>query len=200
LSQGSLPATSHRSNNWLNNGVRKAFLPGCIFGIQSDQTEERRRRKDSLYHTIWRLFLPRHAFWPQERRSNLPKNDAKLPRKPNRLKYSSIHRQRSHHHKKRGVPNRWPERNLWQPRQVHAKIKSDQMFLWCFSRTTSGIPGIGKRNKGKSRVDSGNTNNGKTNKTAWGVATRRTHSSTNSIHRAIRQKGPPILRTHDKVE
>jgi hypothetical protein len=25
------------------------------------------------------------------------------------------------------------------------------MFLWCFSRTTSGIPGIGKRNRGKSR-------------------------------------------------
>jgi hypothetical protein len=49
---------------------------------------------------------------------------------------------------------------------LQAKIKPDQVFLWCFSRTTSGIPGISKRNRGKSREDSGNTNNGKTSKTA----------------------------------
>jgi hypothetical protein len=31
--------------------MRKAFLFGCIFGIQLDQAEKRRRRKDSLYYT-----------------------------------------------------------------------------------------------------------------------------------------------------
>jgi hypothetical protein len=36
--------------------------------------------------------LPSHAFRPQERGSNLSKDDAKLPRKPNRLKHPSIHR------------------------------------------------------------------------------------------------------------
>jgi hypothetical protein len=46
-----------------------------------------------------------------------------LPRKPNRSKYPSIHWWHSHHHMKRGVPNRWLEGNLWQPRQVQTKAK-----------------------------------------------------------------------------
>jgi hypothetical protein len=33
--------------------------------------------------------------------SNLPKDDAKLPRKPNSSKYPSIHQRHSHHQKKR---------------------------------------------------------------------------------------------------
>jgi hypothetical protein len=36
--------------------VRKAFLSGHIFRLQPDQVEERRRRKNSLYHTIRRFF------------------------------------------------------------------------------------------------------------------------------------------------
>jgi hypothetical protein len=35
------------------------------------------------------------------------------------------------------------------------------MFFWCFSRTTSGILGIGKRNRSKPRENPGNINNGK---------------------------------------
>jgi hypothetical protein len=38
------------------------------------------------------------------------------------------------------------------------------MFFWHFRRTTSRIPGIGKRNRGKPRENSGNTNNGETSK------------------------------------
>jgi hypothetical protein len=44
--------------------------------------------------------LSSNALRPQERRSNFPEDDAKLPRKPNRSKYPSIHRRRGHHHKK----------------------------------------------------------------------------------------------------
>jgi putative transposase len=40
--------------------------------------------------TIRCLLLPSHALWPQERGSNLSKDDAKLPQKPNRLKYPRI--------------------------------------------------------------------------------------------------------------
>jgi hypothetical protein len=35
------------------------------------------------------------------------------------------------------------------------------MFLQCFSRTTSRIPSVGKRDRRKSREDSGHINNGK---------------------------------------
>jgi hypothetical protein len=38
-------------------------------------------------------------------RSNLPEDDAKLPRKSNRTKHPSLHRRRCHYHKKRGVTN-----------------------------------------------------------------------------------------------
>jgi hypothetical protein len=36
------------------------------------------------------------------------------------------------------------------------------VFFWCFHRTTSGVPGIRKRNRGKPRKNLGDTNNGKT--------------------------------------
>jgi hypothetical protein len=44
-------------------------------------------------------------FGLKKRRSNLPKDDAKLPWKSNRTKHSSLHRRRGHHHKKRRVIN-----------------------------------------------------------------------------------------------
>jgi hypothetical protein len=48
LSKGSLPATSDRPNNRLNCGLRKAFLFGCIFGIQPDQIKVEDEEKTSF--------------------------------------------------------------------------------------------------------------------------------------------------------
>jgi hypothetical protein len=79
------------------------------------------------------------------------------------------------------------------------KLNPTKMFFWCFSRTTSGIPGISKRNRSKPRENPGNINNGKTSKITRGATTRGTRSSTKSIHRTARRKGSPILRTHEKV-
>jgi hypothetical protein len=45
----------------------------------------------------------------------------KLPWKSNRTKHSSLHRQRGHHHKKRGVTNQWSGRNHRQLKQVQAQ-------------------------------------------------------------------------------
>jgi hypothetical protein len=46
--QGSLPATPHRSNNWINYGLCKAFLLGCILGLQLGQVESRRWTKTTF--------------------------------------------------------------------------------------------------------------------------------------------------------
>jgi hypothetical protein len=44
----------------------KAFLPGCIFWLQPDQVEERRRREDSFHYTIWGVLLSGDAFRPKK--------------------------------------------------------------------------------------------------------------------------------------
>jgi hypothetical protein len=59
--------------------------------------------KNSFYHAVWHVLLSSHAFRPKKCRSNLPADDAKLPWKSNRMKHSSLHGRRGHHHKKRGV-------------------------------------------------------------------------------------------------
>jgi hypothetical protein len=53
-------------------------------------------------------------------RSNLSMDDAKLPRKPNRMQHPSLHRRRSHHYKKRRILNQRLGRNDRQPKQVQA--------------------------------------------------------------------------------
>jgi hypothetical protein len=67
--------------------LRKAFLLGYIFGLQPDQAKSRRPRENNIHHTIWCLLLPSHALRPKECMSNLPEDDAKLPREPNRTQY-----------------------------------------------------------------------------------------------------------------
>jgi hypothetical protein len=46
------------------------------------------------------------------------------------------------------------------------KLNPTKMFFRRISGTTSGVPGIGKRNRSKPRKDPSNPNNGETNKTA----------------------------------
>jgi hypothetical protein len=74
------------------------------------------------------------------------------------------------------------------------------MFLWCPSRATTRVPSISKRNRGKSREDSGDTDNGKANKVASSTTTRRSSSNIESICHTVGRKGPPILRTHEKAD
>jgi hypothetical protein len=69
----------------------------------------------TAFHTIWRLLLSSHAFWPKKRRSNLSTDDAKLPWKPNRPQHSSLNRRRSYHHKKGGIFDQRSAGNLQQP-------------------------------------------------------------------------------------
>jgi hypothetical protein len=45
--------------------MREAFLFGRIFWLQSDQIEERRRRKDGLHYTVRSVLLPSNAVWPK---------------------------------------------------------------------------------------------------------------------------------------
>jgi hypothetical protein len=71
--------------------------------------------KNSFHYTIWRLLLPSHALWAQKCRSNLSMDDAKLPRKSNRLQHSSLYRRRSYHYKKGGIFDQQSARNLRQP-------------------------------------------------------------------------------------
>jgi hypothetical protein len=51
--------------------MRKAFLFGRIFWLQPDQVEKRRRRKDSLHHTIWCILLSSNAIQPKKMQEQL---------------------------------------------------------------------------------------------------------------------------------
>jgi hypothetical protein len=53
--------------------MRKAFLFGRIFWLQSDQIEEERRRKDSLHYTVWSVLLPSNAIRPKKMQEQLIK-------------------------------------------------------------------------------------------------------------------------------
>jgi hypothetical protein len=80
------------------------------------------------------------------------------------------------------------------------KLNPTKMFFRCISRTTPGVPGIGKRNRGKPRKDPRNPNNGETNKTARRIEARRTRRGTKSICCSVGRKSTPFLcSTHEKV-
>jgi hypothetical protein len=51
--------------------MRKAFLFGRIFWLQPDQVEKTRRRKDSVYHTIWGVLLSSNAIQPKKMQEQL---------------------------------------------------------------------------------------------------------------------------------
>jgi hypothetical protein len=109
-------APTHWSNNPLNSGVRKAFLPRCILLLQLDQIKKGRWGKDSLHHTVRCVLLSGHAFRPEKRRSNLSVDDAKLPRKSIRTQYPSLHRWCGHHHEEGRVFDQRPGGNFRQPK------------------------------------------------------------------------------------
>jgi hypothetical protein len=46
--------------------MREAFLFGCIFWLQSDQIEERGRRKNGLHHTVRSILLPSNVVRPKK--------------------------------------------------------------------------------------------------------------------------------------
>jgi hypothetical protein len=62
------------------------------------------------------------------------------------------------------------------------------MLFHHISRTTFGVPGIGKRNRSKPIKDPSNPNNGETNKIARRTEARRTHCGTKSIRRSTVRK------------
>jgi hypothetical protein len=146
--------------------VRKPFLPGRIFRIQSNQAEKEDEEKTTF-------ITPYGVFCYQVMPFGLKNAGATYQRMMQNCLRSQIGQNIQVYIDDIVITTRKEESliddlkgNLRQPREVQAKTKPDQVFLWCFSGTTSGIPSIGKRNRGKSREDLGNTNNGKTSKTA----------------------------------
>jgi hypothetical protein len=69
---------------------RLSFLD-AYSGYNQIKLKKRRRGKNSFHNTLRRVLLPSHAFRPKKRRSNLSEDDAKLPRKSNRTKHSSLY-------------------------------------------------------------------------------------------------------------
>jgi hypothetical protein len=73
--------------------------------------------------------LPSNAFWPEECRSNLLEDDTKLPREPNRTKYTSIYQQHGHNHKKRRVRDHWLARNLDNLNRYKLKLNPTKCYF-----------------------------------------------------------------------
>jgi hypothetical protein len=70
--------------------ARLSFLD-AYSGYNQIKLKKEDKEKNGFHHTVWSILLPGNAVRPKKCRSNLSTDDAKLPRKSNRMKYPSLH-------------------------------------------------------------------------------------------------------------
>jgi hypothetical protein len=179
--------------------VCKAFLPGRIFWLQPDQIEERRRGKNSFYHTIRRVLLSSHAFW-------LKNAGATYQRMMQNCLGSQIGRNIQVYIDDVVITTRKEESLISDLAENFNNLNRYKLKL-SLTKCSFGVSagqllgflvsarGI-EANPGKIQA---NINNGETNKVARRPETRRACRGTKSIRCTIRRKSTSFLCTHEKV-
>jgi hypothetical protein len=140
--------------------VRKAFLPGRIFGYNQIKLKKEDEEKMAF-------ITPYCVFFYQVMPFGLKNAGATYQRMMQNCLGSQIGRNIQVYIEDVVITTRKEESLIDDLKETFDNLDRYNlklnltMFFWCFSRTTSEIPGIGKRNRRKPRENPDNINNGK---------------------------------------